>query len=133
MSDAAIPLRRPPRPLRLPHPVAYAERGDEVDEALDRWGRRVAAPVTGRIARLRVLPRLHTCTAHLYAHPMSRQAGSMTCQVPPPHCACPGRCTGASGHLSAQSQRVHSRSASRTTQKYTCLFSLIFLIALDIF
>lgn len=53
MSDAAIPLRRPPRPLRLPHPVAYAERGDEVDEALDRWGRRVAAPVTGRIARLR--------------------------------------------------------------------------------
>ncbi len=50
MSDAAIPFRRP---LRLPHPVAYAERGDEIDVALDRWGRRVAAPVTGRIARLR--------------------------------------------------------------------------------
>ena len=30
MSDAAIPFRRP---LRLPHPVAYAERGDEIDVA----------------------------------------------------------------------------------------------------
>ncbi|WP_339948559.1 translocase [uncultured Albimonas sp.] len=46
MSDAALPLR-------LPHPVAYAERGDEIDAALDRWGRRAAAPVTARLARLR--------------------------------------------------------------------------------
>ncbi|MEM1315355.1 MAG: translocase [Pseudomonadota bacterium] len=55
MSDAVLPAapRFNAAPLRLPHPIDYAERGDEIDDALDRWGRRVAAPVTARLASLR--------------------------------------------------------------------------------